>query len=313
MSNLDLSLPGSVPEMARYANRPMTLAPFAIYNLLDTRTEPTNLVSTSNSLCPRNDYVHFRPTPTITALKHLISYHLTTTVNDNFDPNYFLVVADEDWESQGVLMVTMADEDGKPDAFVVKAEDSGIVLVNLQIGNTDWYEARENYQVSDTSQETDESGNFHAPPTLVRCSELMQKNATGTFPDGAANKKPATGFYIPIYGIPGIDPEDLIQALEPFYTQKAPKDRVCRFQGYLTPTTDLASQAMESRHIEACRSNIWLCKMYFLVADSVEFKKEGLVLCGVEEKRIKRVVCRQGVTVPEFCKIAQGERGWDEG
>ena len=29
----------------------------------------------------------------------------------------------------------------------MKIEESGLLLVNLQIANTDWYEAKENYEV----------------------------------------------------------------------------------------------------------------------------------------------------------------------
>ena len=59
-------------------------------------------------------------------------------------------------------------------------------------------------------------------------------------------------------------------------------------------------------------SNRYLCKMYFLIADSVEYEEQGLLMCGVKEKKSKRVVVSPGVTVSEFCKMAQGRKGWDE-
>jgi hypothetical protein len=42
------------------------------------------------------------------------------------------------------------------------------------------------------------------------------------------------------------------------------------------------------------------------------YERDGLLMCSVEEQKSKRVVCSQGVTVPDFCKIAQGGKRWDE-
>lgn len=59
-------------------------------------------------------------------------------------------------------------------------------------------------------------------------------------------------------------------------------------------------------------SNTYLCKMYFFIVDSENYKEDGLLLCNVKEHKTKRVVCSQTSTVPNFCKIAQGRLGWDE-
>jgi hypothetical protein len=147
MSEMDLSLPDTVPDMAQFDNRPMTLDSFALYNLVDTEDEPSGLVEESQSDCPRDDYVRFRKAPGVNSLRSLIEFHLNTTVQDAFDPNFFLVVTDPDWRHNGLTVVTLGDDEGKPDKFVLKTADSGILLVNLQIGNTDWYEAKENYEL----------------------------------------------------------------------------------------------------------------------------------------------------------------------
>lgn len=60
-------------------------------------------------------------------------------------------------------------------------------------------------------------------------------------------------------------------------------------------------------------SNRYLCKMYFLIVDSMNYKEDGLLSCDVKEHKTERVVCNPGVTVPEFCRIAQGRLDWDEG
>jgi hypothetical protein len=147
MSGMDLSLPESVPNMVRYENRPMTLDAFALYNLVDTQDEPCGLVEESQSECPRDDYVRFRKAPGVKSLSSLIEFHLNTTVQDGFDPTLFLVVTDPDWRHNGLTLVTLGNDEGKPDKFVLKTAESGILLVNLQIGNTDWYEAKENYEL----------------------------------------------------------------------------------------------------------------------------------------------------------------------
>jgi len=149
MSVIDLSLPKSVPDMARYQDRPMTLNAFAIYNLIDDEKELSDLIEECHSQCPRDDYIYLREAPGITSLESLIDFHLDTTVPDSFDPNLFLVVTDLDWQRKGLMIVTLDDDEGRPDKFTLKAADSGILLINLQIGNTDWYEAKENYELTD--------------------------------------------------------------------------------------------------------------------------------------------------------------------
>lgn len=155
MSDIDLSLPATVPGMARYRDRPMTLDPFAVYNLVGPQDEPSDLVKSCNSLCPRDDYVHFRKTSHINprSLESLIDLHLNTTAQENFDPGLFLVVADPNWKERGIYIITLGDDEGKPDKFNIKVVDSGILLVNLQIGNTGWSEAKEDYERKDDGEE----------------------------------------------------------------------------------------------------------------------------------------------------------------
>lgn len=149
MSDIDLSLPATVPGMQRYRDRPMTLDSFAVYNLIGARDPQSDLVETCNLLCPRDDYVHFRKTSDVNSFESLINLHLETTAQAKLDPGLFLVVADQDWKENGLYVVTLEDDEGKPGKFLVKAEDSGILLVNLQIGNTDWTEAKESYEIND--------------------------------------------------------------------------------------------------------------------------------------------------------------------
>jgi hypothetical protein len=155
MSETNLSLPESVPTMAEHRDRPMTLDAFALYNLIDNEKEPSGLIEECHSYCPRDDYVRFRKAPSIRSLKGLIDLHLKNTVKDGFDPNLFLVVTDADWRHNGLVIVTLGDDGGKPDKFNIKAADSAILLMNLQIGNTDWHEAKENYELAGEDETAD--------------------------------------------------------------------------------------------------------------------------------------------------------------
>jgi hypothetical protein len=147
MSGIDLLLPESVPAMAEHQDRPMTLDAFALYNLVDNEKEPSGLIEECHSDCPQDNYVCFRKAPSVKSLRGLIDLHLKTTVKDGFDPNLFLVVTDTDWRYKGLIIVTLGDDEGRPDKFNIEVADSGILLVNLQIGNTDWYEAKEKYEL----------------------------------------------------------------------------------------------------------------------------------------------------------------------
>lgn len=139
----------------------MTLDSFALYSLIDAENDHSELIEECHSQCPRDDYVYFRKAPGITSLKSLIDFHLKPTVPDGFDPNMFFVVTDLDWQREGLIIVTLGDDEGKPDKFTMKAADSGILLINLQIGNTDWYEAKENFELTgeDTTSDT-QAGTF---------------------------------------------------------------------------------------------------------------------------------------------------------
>lgn len=181
MSNIDITLPSRVPEMSRYHTIGTGLKPFAIYILSSNTNTPSlpDLLKTTNSLCPRPDYVKAPPKTIFkNSLKEVINYHLTLS---QFDPRYLLAVTTEDWRERGIQVVTLDDDelDCKPDLFRIKAEDSGILLVNLQIGNTDWFEAKENYSLpspataerddkddKDADTDTDDS-KYYAPSTSL--------------------------------------------------------------------------------------------------------------------------------------------------
>ncbi len=86
-----------------------------------------------------------------------------------FDPNYFIVATDRDWRVKGSASgcfgaTTVWNAMGI--RFRTRAGISGLLLVDLQIGNTDWVEAKECEEAGNSSDDgvrdegdDEESGN----------------------------------------------------------------------------------------------------------------------------------------------------------
>ncbi|KAF1348207.1 hypothetical protein BDV97DRAFT_400367 [Delphinella strobiligena] len=292
MSEIDLTLPSRVPEISHYHTIPTKLNPFAIYNLSPS-TDLQNILEATNSLCPRSCISAAPSAFPNDSLSSIIKHHLTLP-SDQFDPRYFLAVTSEDWREEGILVVTLDDDEleCRPDAFRVKAQDAGLLLLNLQVGNTDWGEAKENYEIRGGGQGGDAAV------------------TDATFPDGALRKKPGSGFYIAFYATPGleIDVAELIRTIQPAHDKQPESEYICRFEGYLTEDP---TQQATTPHQRQCKQNPYLHKSMFFLVDDEDYKERGLLLCHVDGKK-KRVGCDVHTLVPEFCGIARGQRGWDE-
>lgn len=81
------------------------------------------------------------------SLRAVYDYHLELGSQRTFDPIYFVVATAKDWKRKGVLLVTLDDGDFdtpgcKTDSFFIKPAESGLSFVNIQIGNSDWFEER---------------------------------------------------------------------------------------------------------------------------------------------------------------------------
>ncbi|KAI5253511.1 hypothetical protein E4T42_02914 [Aureobasidium subglaciale] len=292
MAKVDLTLPESVPQMARHHTRPMTLDPFALYFLVDCTHDLDEIIKACNSECLRDDYVQCRTRTAFESgsLNEIISHHVVVCEAEHLDPRYIIVVANEDWKKSGVVMVTLDDDDleCKPDLFWIKVGDSGLVLVNLQIANTDWFEVKESYEIT----------------------EEPEPWSGETFADGAPTKTPGTGFYIAFYAIKGIDSGGLVQKVQPFPSQPV-EDYCCRFEGHLEHDLDVVEEATQL-HLKQCLVNPLLQKDMIFVADTLEYVEKGLLMCNIEERQEKRVQCLVHTLVPTFCQIAQGRSKWSD-
>jgi hypothetical protein len=82
----------------------------------------------------------------------VLDYHLQLVERgEELEPIMFIVLVEEDWKQRGVLLVCLdADPDNeecKTDKMWVKAADSGGIVVGIQLGNSDWEESRESYEL----------------------------------------------------------------------------------------------------------------------------------------------------------------------
>lgn len=77
-------------------------------------------------------------------LRAVFKYHLELAEKDAFDPIRFIVAIVEDWKEKGVLLVTLNNDDMecRIDKFCIKAEESGLMIVNLRIGKLMWMEVK---------------------------------------------------------------------------------------------------------------------------------------------------------------------------
>jgi len=62
--------------------------------------------------------------------------------DDDFEWRYFVAADQKDWRKEGLTVVTFKDFQGNVDTARFRASDVGLILVNLQIGNSDWYEQK---------------------------------------------------------------------------------------------------------------------------------------------------------------------------
>ncbi|KXX75359.1 hypothetical protein MMYC01_201474 [Madurella mycetomatis] len=340
MSNqLDLSLPSTAPAVGRYHDQPMELRPAALYTLVDLSDEELQElqhVCESQSSVPAFDSgsnVRLPPRPSFVGepLRAAVEYHLE--LNDSnqgaFDPIHFVVAFHEDWRASGVLLVTLDDDDleCKTDFFKVRAQDSGVIIVGLQLGNTDWSESKECYSIQ--LRVSDGNGGNNDGGGNGGAADDGNVNSGPSPPDdpGSPSSGPvpphgptALGYYIGVYAVAGVDTRTIIRALEPGPSNKQPQNFNCRLQAVLPPSTsDPASVAMDL-HASRCATNPWLHKFFLLVADTPDPSTNGILLASLggqaktktfPPRATQRLPCTAKDAVQAaICTMAQGLRAW---
>ncbi|KAI0849404.1 hypothetical protein F5Y00DRAFT_235621 [Daldinia vernicosa] len=286
--NPELSLPAKAPSMARYHNEPMTLHPAALYTLVDldnaeleylerecesgcvaTGSEP----GTSVRLAPRSRFVG-------QSLRAVFDYHLELGPQNTFEPRYFIVTSEKDWQTKGVILVTLDDDelDCNVDSFRIKAADAGLSVVNLQIGNTSWGEEKDGYELHLSNADGDKDDD----------NDNDNEDEGDDDDDGPPRprKNVPLGYYVPIYIHSSLSEDKVIADLEPAFKYKSPEEYACRIQAKLTPapstsntvsTQDLIQQAV-SLHPLRCAKNRYLQKEYIIVIDTEDPNENGMLM-----------------------------------
>jgi len=344
--NLDLTLPATAP--ADYLSRPREndILPTALYTLISLTAEELTEVARAcqHEELDFDEYAIVRPAPephfVSQPLRAVYDSHLQLGEQGEFDPVYFIVVVDKDWKENGVLLVTLENDDEPPavDSFLCPVEDTGSIVQNLQIANTDWDECKDNYEIGgagDDDDDDDDEDEDEGEDDKEEQEELPTDAAEGQSDDEGPeypSRKPAYDYLIPIYTLESVDAEALISSLEEDADEKPNPftDYQIRNQASLKPTgpsntdiktlskpdplvaEDLVAQAC-ALHPIRCRANKWLNKTYFLICDNTQPSTSGLLLVkltwdGVTKGRSKADLRELGVTSPHETTRVAGTR-----
>lgn len=273
--SIDLSLPESVPGI-KYHQEQCSTSPFALYTLCDSSDED---LAAFEKLCaddanmeevvsraPCHRFLNKR-------LEDIVTYHTDLGREQNYDPVYFIVIADPAWRTKGVVLVTLDDDDleCKPDLLWIPAADAGLTLVNLQISNTDWEETKEGVLYDEAVSNEAEGGE--------------DRGETAEDDDQEFGKAPPMGYHIAVYVREGISPEAVIKEIEPSWSIKRPSEVVCKVlkSGDWTETSEISfvSQAASLHPIQVSKHPTLHATM-FLAVENENFVQEGLTLVELD-------------------------------
>jgi hypothetical protein len=197
---------------------------------------------------------------------------------------------DENWKSDGVLLVTLDDDqlECHPDKFFCKAENSGLSLVSLQVGNSSWEEEKDSWELKnghgggDDGDWRDDNGNGDGK------GEKDGQSKDESFSDGVQSA-PYFGSFAGVYVAKGVDGTAIIQKLEPAASMKKPEEFFCRLEadslGSPSPREltekDMIKEACRL-HPMRCKRNPHLQKDLFLVATSNDIQRNGVLLVKLD-------------------------------
>ena len=253
-----LTLPSQAPGMQYYHNRPMQLLPFALYTIVEfTDEELTQLQLACES---ENDCAPGTKVQSPTQFRYIggplrdaFDYHVQLGTEGKFDPRYFIAATNQDWRAKGVLLVILDDDDLEcnVDLFQTRAETSGLSLTNLQVGNTDWLDEKDGYEISKTGDDkTSHEGDdveSHNDGSDGGTEDRAEKSTTFTYE--VPPQPPPTGFFIGVYAQSDTEGMALIHKIEPAANIKRADEFVCRLQS----DSSFTSLPFEDRITQACK------------------------------------------------------------
>jgi hypothetical protein len=322
--------------MARYRDEPESLLPTALYTLVDLtdaelkdceRECETGCIDTGSEqgICVRSaPQARFVGQP----LRAAFDYHIDLAAQKTFEPFYFLAVVEKDWQTKGVILVTLDDDEGdcNVDSFRIKAVDSGLTVVNLQITNMDWEEAKDSDEFRPDDGDDDEDDEND---DVKSDEDKMENEIDNNDGPPALTKNVPLGYYIPIYIHSSLSEEQIITDLEPGLQYKSPENLACRVQAKLTPassssdttpTQDLIRQAA-ILHPQRCVKNRYLHKTHILVIDTANPEENGMLMVKLPSKAEEEIAlatpphiripysCHDGLQT-RFLILANGDASW---
>ncbi len=334
----DLTLPSKATEMVEYHDRPMQLLPSALYTLVDlTSEELTQLQQACESGigCDPGTKIQFPPHHTYISrpLRAVFDYHIELGREGDFDPKYFIVATKQDWKAEGVLLVTLDDDDLEcnVDSFRCRAETAGLSLVNLQVGNTSWGDEKDGYKIGDKDDdETSDEVDYE------QRSDRGSEDTAGKIAapkHGVPPKTPPTGFFIGVYAQSETEGTALIRRIEPAASVKSADEFCCRLQS----DSSFANLSVEDAITQACRHHqyrtqqtLHLHPNLFLLSSSQDTQEDAIVLVHLDwsgspdgfskeelfdigskaPRKTQRLEISPMTTVGMVCDIASGRRKW---
>ncbi|EKG21363.1 hypothetical protein MPH_01355 [Macrophomina phaseolina MS6] len=282
--------------MAQYHDKDMAMHPAALYTLADlSDNEMQRLQQECESQCTdaeAGSSVLLAPKSRFVgqALRAVYEYHLELGAQDTYDHRYFIVAIHKDWEKKGVLLVTLDDDclECKVESFRVHARDAGIIILNLQVANSDWAEEKENCELHSDNDDDDDDGDNNDEDDDDDDND-DNDDARGDNNDGgddleegppAPSKNHTLGYYIPLYIHPALSPTAVLSRLEPGPKTKPAENHACRIQGTLPPTGDIT--AALRLHPVRCAKNPFLHKTHLLVLDTPDPHRSGMLLARLD-------------------------------
>ncbi|KAF2135888.1 uncharacterized protein K452DRAFT_157731 [Aplosporella prunicola CBS 121167] len=150
MPHHSLALPPKAPEVEHWRDEPFALLPVALYSIVDlSDSDLVELQDVCESKCESNRGECVRP-PTKWKfvgdnLSAVFRYHVELAESREFDPTHFIVAVHTNWNSEGVLLITLDsdEEECTTDSFWIKAEDAGQAYVDVLIGKFEWPEQKQ--------------------------------------------------------------------------------------------------------------------------------------------------------------------------
>ena len=329
---IDMTLPRtSSPAMVRFRDMPMRVLPVAVY--LHTTVDVEALLQACNSqldtsmrdimrLAPHSDFFN-QP------LHASYDYHIGHVApRSEFDPFHFIAVVGPHHQQSSVILAALdadgSDDECQVDKLVVQPpQDVGLVIVNLQIGNCDWEDYKEQYGDGSGDSDDSDDGNEQGDD-----SESKKVSTDDYYSDGATKAIPSMGFWIGLYAVNGIDFDQLMKDLCFYHTTITKEEIMTRPEGHVSEST--AVEEASRLHPLRCRDNRGLYRTMFLVADTFDYKENGLTLVklhwdGVVEnktsaelsttgdtakKEVQRLATSASETTTNFLMIARGYRPW---